>query len=136
MRAWMVTTGDDGPQATLLDSMTDADLGTEGVLVDVEYSSINYKDGLALAGRPGVIRQHPLIPGIDLVGTVATPLPEPVEGRAWAPGDRVLVNGCGLGESHNGGLAERARVNADWLVRVPEALSTKQAAAIGTAGFT
>src|SRR5690606_30530512 len=123
MRAWMVTTGDDGPQATLLDSMTDADLGDEGVLVDVEYSSINYKDGLALAGRPGVIRQHPLIPGIDLVGTVA-------------PGDRVLVNGCGIGETHNGGLAERARVSADWLVRVPDSLSTKQAAAIGTAGFT
>lgn len=130
MRAWMVTKSDDKPQATLLDTMTDADLGTEGVLVDVEYSSINYKDGLALAGRPGVIRQHPLIPGIDLVGTVAAG-----DGR-WAPGDRVLVNGCGLGESHNGGLAERARVNADWLVRVPEALSTKQAAAIGTAGFT
>src|SRR5690606_39326536 len=103
MRAWMVTTGDDGPQATLLDSMTDADLGDEGVLVDVEYSSVNFKDGLALAGRPGVIRQHPLIPGIDLVGTVAS-------------GDRVLVNGWGIGETHNGGLAERARVSADWLV--------------------
>lgn len=123
MRAWMVTKGDDGPQATLLDSVTDADLGDEGVLVDVEYSSINYKDGLALAGRPGVIRQHPLIPGIDLVGTVAS-------------GDRVLVNGCGIGETHNGGLAERARVSADWLVRVPDSLSTKQVAAIGTAGFT
>src|SRR5690606_21629929 len=131
MRAWMVTTGDDGPQATLLDSMTDADLGTEGVLVDVQYSSINYKDGLALAGRPGVIRQHPLIPGIDLVGTVASAVP-----GLFQVGDRVLINGCGIGESHNGGLAERARVNADWLVRVPEALSTKQAAAIGTAGFT
>src|SRR5690606_672580 len=141
MRAWMVTTGDDGPQATLLDSMTDADLGDEGVLVDVEYSSINYKDGLALAGRPGVIRQHPLIPGIDLVGTVAdplpgSPLPELVEGRTWAAGDRVLVNGWGIGETHNGGLAEYARVSADWLVRVPDELSSKQAAAIGTAGFT
>src|SRR5690606_33940262 len=122
MRAWMVIKGDDGPQATLLDSVTDADLGDGGVLVDVEYSSINYKDGLALAGRPGVIRQHPLIPGIDLVGTVAQS-----DAPRWAAGDRVLVNGCGLGESHNGGLAERARVNDDWLVRVPEALSTKQA---------
>src|SRR5688572_6202852 len=136
MRAWMITRDDNGVDASLVDTVTDADLGDGEVLVDVEYSSINYKDGLALAGRPGVIRQHPLIPGIDLVGTVAAPPPEPVEGDVWAPGDRVLVNGCGLGESHNGGLAERARVNADWLVRVPEALSTKQAAAIGTAGFT
>lgn len=130
MRAWMVTQGDDGPRADLLDSVTDADLGDEGVLVDVEYSSINFKDGLALAGRPGVIRRHPLIPGIDLVGTVAQST-----GR-YAAGDRVLVNGCGIGETHNGGLAERARVGADWLVRVPDSLSTKQAAAIGTAGFT
>src|SRR5690554_4325084 len=150
MRAWMVTKGDGGPEATLLDSVTDADLDEDGVLVDVEYSSINYKDGLALAGRPGVIRQHPLIPGIDLVGTVASAagpslpdaspagpsLPELVEGKTWHPGDRVLVNGWGIGETHHGGLAERARVSSDWLVRVPDALSTKQAAAIGTAGFT
>src|SRR5690554_7266117 len=71
MRAWMVTKGDGGPEATLLDSVTDADLGEDGVLVDVEYSSIKYKDGMALAGRPRVIRKPPLIPGIDLVGTVA-----------------------------------------------------------------
>ena len=123
MRAWMITRDDNGVDASLVDTVTDADLGDGEVLVDVEYSSINYKDGLALAGRPGVIRQHPLIPGIDLVGTLAS-------------GDRVLVNGCGIGETHNGGLAERARVSADCLVPVPEPLSTKQAAAIGTAGFT
>src|SRR5690554_4492623 len=136
MRAWMVTKGDDGVDARLLDNLTDADLaGSEtpggSVLVDVEYSSINFKDGLALAGRPGVIRRHPLIPGIDLVGTVA----ESSDDR-WRAGDRVLVNGWGIGESHNGGLAERARVSGDWLVRLPEALSPQQAAAIGTAGFT
>src|SRR5690554_3810423 len=130
MRAWMVTKGDGGPEATLLDSVTDADLGEDGVLVDVEYSSINYKDGMALAGRPGVIRKPPLIPGIDLVGTVAS------SPNTYASGNRVLVNGWGIGETHNGGLAERARVNAEWLVRVPDALSAKQAAAIGTAGFT
>lgn len=131
MRTWMVTKGEDGPRADLLDSVTDADLGDEGVLVDVEYSSLNYKDGLALSGRPGVIRKHPLIPGIDLVGTVAEST-----APGYARGDRVLVNGCGIGETHHGGLAERARVNAEWLVRVPDALSTQQAAAIGTAGFT
>src|SRR5690554_6199353 len=114
MRAWMVSKDDDGPEANLLDSVTDADLadGPEvpgsGVLVDVEYSSINYKDGLGLVGRPGVIRQHPLIPGIDLVGTVA----ESDDDR-WRPGDSIIVNGWGIGEMHHGGLAERARVSND-----------------------
>src|SRR5690554_944914 len=137
MRAWMVTKSDDGVDAALLESVTDADLGlatelADGeVQIDVEYSSINYKDGLALTGRPGVIRKHPLVPGIDLVGTVA----ESQDGR-WQVGDRVLVNGWGIGENHHGGLAERARVSGDWLVRVPEPLTPKRAAAIGTAGFT
>ncbi|MHA6669777.1 acrylyl-CoA reductase (NADPH) [Homoserinimonas sp. A447] len=136
MRAWMVTKGGDGVDSQLV-NVTDADLAdrTESadgdVLVDVEYSSINYKDGLALAGRPGVIREHPLIPGIDLVGTVA----ESSDDR-WRAGDQVLLNGWGIGETHNGGLAERARVSGDWLVRLPERLSARQAAAIGTAGFT
>jgi acrylyl-CoA reductase (NADPH) len=131
MRAWMVTRVDDSVSARLVDSLTDADLGDGEVLVDVEYSSINYKDGLALAGRPGVVRQYPLIPGIDLVGMVA----ESVDDR-WQPGDRVVLNGWGIGETHNGGLAERARVSGDWLVRLPDGLSPRRAAAIGTAGFT
>jgi acrylyl-CoA reductase (NADPH) len=137
MRAWMVTKGEDGVDARLVDNLTDADLadGVElaggDVLVDVEYSSINFKDGLALAGRPGVIRQHPLIPGIDLVGTVS----ESSDDR-WRAGDRVLLNGWGIGETHNGGLAERARVSGDWLVRLPDGLTAQRAAAIGTAGFT
>ena len=131
MRAWMVAKADDGVTADLVDSLTDADLGDGDVLVDVEYSSINYKDGLALAGRPGVIRTYPLIPGIDLVGSVAESADE-----RWKPGDRVVLNGWGIGETHHGGLADRARVNGDWLVRLPEGLSPVQAAAIGTAGFT
>ena len=137
MRAWMVTKADEGVNARLVDNLTDADLVGGGeaaggrVLVDVEFSSVNFKDGLALAGRPGVIRRHPLIPGIDLVGTVAESSDE-----RWRAGDRVLVNGWGIGESHHGGLAERARVSGDWLVRVPQQLSPQQAAAIGTAGFT
>lgn len=101
------------------------------VVVDVEYSSINYKDALALAGRPGVIREYPLIPGIDLVGTVARS-----EHPDFSPGDRVLANGYGLGETHHGGLAETARVPGDWLIRVPDAVSNRRAAAIGTAGLT
>lgn len=136
MRAWMVAKADEGVIARLVDNLTDTDLADDGetaggVLVDVEFSSINFKDGLALAGRPGVIRRHPLIPGIDLVGTVAESSDE-----RWRAGDRVLVNGWGIGESHHGGLAERARVSGDWLVRLPQRLSPQQAAAIGTAGFT
>jgi acrylyl-CoA reductase (NADPH) len=101
------------------------------VTIDVEFSDLNYKDGLAIAGRPGVARVSPLIPGIDLVGTVSAS-----EDPRWHPGDRVVLNGDGLGERHHGGLAERARVRGDALVRVPDTLTGEQAAAIGTAGFT
>jgi len=101
------------------------------VTITVQYSSLNYKDGLALAGRPGVVRVWPLIAGIDLVGTV-----ESSADPRWVPGDRVILNGSGLGESHHGGLAERARVSGDSLVRLPAGISPRRAAAIGTAGFT
>jgi acrylyl-CoA reductase (NADPH) len=90
--------------------------------IEVTHSSVNYKDALAVTGRPGVIRTDALIAGIDLVGTHR--------------GDRVLVNGRGLGETHDGGLAEVARVPGEWLVPVPERFSNAQAAAIGTAGYT
>ena len=96
----------------------------DGVLVDVTYSSVNYKDALAITGRPGVIRAETLIAGIDLVGT-------PRGTR-----ERVLVNGCGLGETHDGGLAEVALVPEEWLVPVPSRMTDAQAAAIGTAGYT
>ena len=98
--------------------------GGDGVLVDVTHSSLNYKDALAVTGRPGVIRADKLIAGIDLVGTRRD------------TGERVLVNGCGLGETHDGGLATVARVPEEWLVPVPTRFSDAQAAAIGTAGYT
>ncbi|MEN0085203.1 MAG: MDR family oxidoreductase [Leifsonia sp.] len=101
------------------------------VTVAAEFSDLNFKDGLAIAGRPGVARTSPLIPGIDLVGTV-----QHSDDPRWRPGDRVVLNGSGIGESHHGGLAERARVDGDALVRVPDQLTSEQAAAIGTAGFT
>jgi len=101
------------------------------VLVDVEYSGVNYKDGLAMAGRPGVIRAHPLVPGIDLAGTVRTS-----EHSGFTPGDRVVLTGSGLGERVDGGLTEVAAVHAEHLLRLPETISTWEAAAIGTAGFT
>ena len=90
-----------------------------------------YKDALALAGRPGVIRDYPLIPGIDLVGTVAAS-----DSPRWTPGDRVILNGWGIGETHHGGLAERARVKGEWLVAAARRDGCAAAAAIGTAGFT
>lgn len=118
-------------QFATLRLVDDAFLMPGEVTVDVDYSSINYKDGLAIMGRPGVARVWPLIAGIDLVGTVATSSDE-----RWAPGDPVILNGAGLGESRHGGLAERARVSGDALVRRPARMSASQAAAVGTAGFT
>jgi acrylyl-CoA reductase (NADPH) len=133
-RALRVKKNGDTPSAPIeveMAELTDADLMPGDVTIDVEYSSINFKDGLALAGKPGVIKQYPLIPGIDLVGTVAES-----ESSDYRPGDRVILNGWGIGETHHGGLAERARVKSDWLVPLPNGLSAKEAAAIGTAGFT
>jgi acrylyl-CoA reductase (NADPH) len=101
------------------------------VTIGVEYSGINYKDGLAIAGKPGIVGTSPLIPGIDLVGTV-----EHSDDPRFTAGDRVVLNGDGIGETHHGGLAERARVRGDSLVLVPDAITSKRAAAIGTAGFT
>jgi acrylyl-CoA reductase (NADPH) len=130
-RALRVSKETDAPAGAELVTLTDDDLMPGDVTVDVEYSSINFKDGLALAGKPGVIRQYPLIPGIDLVGTVAAS-----DSDDWHVGDKVILNGWGVGETHHGGLAERARVTGGWLVPLPDGLSPKQAAAIGTAGFT
>lgn len=111
--------------------VTDEFLMPGPVTIAVEFSDLNYKDGLAIGGRPGVARTSPLIPGIDVVGTI-----EVSEDPRWHPGDRVVLNGAGLGESHHGGLADRARVNGDALVRIPDSITSEQAAAIGTAGFT
>jgi acrylyl-CoA reductase (NADPH) len=130
-RALKATRSDDRAVTVDLVELTDDDLAPGDVTIDVEYSSLNFKDALALAGKPGVIRSYPLIPGIDLVGTVASS-----ENPRWKPGDAVLLNGWGIGEEHDGGLAERARVNGDWLVALPAGLDPERAAAIGTAGFT
>jgi len=125
---WRVAVAADAPRYTArVDLVTDWEddaLGSEGTLVDVDYSSINFKDGLALTGKPGVIRSGNLIPGIDLVGRVST---------SSTP---VIVTGWGIGENTNGGLAERARVKPEWITPLPAGLSPKQAAAIGTAGLT
>jgi acrylyl-CoA reductase (NADPH) len=117
--------------AAQLREVSDDILMPGAVTIAVEYSGINYKDGIALAGKPGVVGVPRLIPGIDLVGTV-----EASEDPRWKAGDRVVLNGDGIGEKHHGGLAERARVRGDALVRIPDAIGAARAAAIGTAGFT
>jgi len=101
------------------------------VSIDVDYSTVNYKDGLAMAGRPGVIQTWPLIPGIDLAGTVTAS-----DHAGFAPGERVVLNGWGLSQTHHGGYAQKAKVSGDWLIKLPANISTHDAMAIGTAGYT
>jgi acrylyl-CoA reductase (NADPH) len=121
----------EGGQRVHLTDLDDNDLMDGDVTVRVEWSTLNYKDGLALTGKAPVVRRWPMIPGIDLAGTVeASSHPE------WKAGDRVVLNGFGLGETHLGGYAQRARVKGEWLVPLPAGMSTREAMAIGTAGFT
>lgn len=111
--------------------MTEQDLMPGDVTVAVDYSTVNYKDALAISGRSNVIRQFPLIAGIDFAGTV-----EQSSYPGISAGDRVVANGWGLSQTHHGGFAQKARVTGDWLVKIPDAFSTRDAMAIGTAGYT
>ena len=123
-------TGDDF--SAELRSLTDADLPDGEVTVAVEYSTVNYKDGMVVKGNIGrLVRDFPHVPGIDFAGTV-----EHSDSDAFKPGDKVVLTGWRVGEIHWGGLAQKARVKADWLVPLPEGMSTQQAMAVGTAGFT
>jgi acrylyl-CoA reductase (NADPH) len=124
-------TRDAGVQKAELAPFREADLMEGDVTVAVEFSTINYKDGLAITGKSPVVKTFPLIAGIDFAGTVET------SSRAdFQPGDKVVLNGWGVGESHHGGLAQKARVRGEWLVQLPSPLTTLQAMAIGTAGYT
>ena len=114
-----------------LESLDDSRLPDRAVTVRVDYSTLNFKDALALTGRGAVVRQWPLVPGIDLAGVV-----ESSRDPRWQPGQRVVATGWGLGESHWGGLAQKAAVDADWLLELPASMTTRDAMAIGTAGFT
>jgi acrylyl-CoA reductase (NADPH) len=120
----------DGQETRFVD-LTEADLMAGDVTVAVDYSTVNYKDGLALTGRAPVVRVWPLTPGIDFAGVVETSAHP-----GFKPGERVVLNGWGVGESHHGGFAQKARVSGDWLVGTPDALSNARAMAIGTAGYT
>lgn len=130
MRAVLLKKTDDEFSVDIADIDED-DLPEGDTLVAVEYSTINYKDGLAITDTSPIVRSWPMVPGVDFSGTVLMSDSEDLK-----TGDRVVLNGWDVGEKHWGGLAERARVQAEWLTRIPEEFSTYQAAAIGTAGYT
>jgi acrylyl-CoA reductase (NADPH) len=121
----------DGTQSVGIRELEDAQLPDVPVTVRIEYSTLNYKDGLAITGKSPVVRKFPMVPGIDMAGVV-----ESSSSDSWRPGDRVLLNGWGVGEGHWGGLSQKARAKAEWLQRVPERFTSHQAMAIGTAGYT
>jgi acrylyl-CoA reductase (NADPH) len=116
---------------TALAQFDEAELMEGDVTVRVEWSTLNYKDGLAVTGKAPVVRRFPMIAGVDFAGTV-----EVSSHPQWKAGDKVICNGWGLGETHLGAYAEKARVKGDWLVRLPEGMSTREAMAVGTAGYT
>src|SRR6202453_4411981 len=129
-RAIVVDKAESG-QTVWLTDFDEKDLMDGDVTVAVEWSTVNYKDGLAVTGKAPVVRRFPMIAGVDFAGTV-----ESSSHPGWKPGDKVILNGWGLGETHLGALAQKARVKGDWLVRLPDKISARDAMAIGTAGYT
>jgi acrylyl-CoA reductase (NADPH) len=126
----LITKDEAGYQAQV-QQIDDAVLPEGDVTIQVAWSTLNYKDGLAITGKSPVVRRFPMVPGIDFAGTVLES-----SNAAWKVGDNVVLNGWGVGETHCGGLAEKARVKGEWLVPLPAAFSARQAMAIGTAGYT
>ena len=130
-KALLLTKTESGAPHCAVTELDDAQLPAGEVLVQVSHSTLNYKDGLAITGQAPVVRTWPMVPGIDFAGTVL----ESSDAR-YRVGDAVLLNGWGVGEAHWGGLAQKARVKADWLVPLPAGMAPSQAMAIGTAGYT
>lgn len=129
-KAIVIEKADKG-QSVSLTEFDEANLMDGDVTVAVQWSTLNYKDGLAITGRSPVVRRFPMIPGIDFAGVV-----ESSSNPEWHKGDRVILNGWGVGETHLGAYAEKARVKGQWLVRLPDGLSPRDAMAVGTAGYT
>jgi acrylyl-CoA reductase (NADPH) len=127
----MLIERDPPPYRASIKSLDEGQLPAGDVTVRIDYSTVNYKDALAITGKAPVVRQFPMVPGIDFAGAV-----ERSSSPAFKTGDPVVLNGWGVGETHWGGLAQKARVNADWLIPLPSAFSARQAMAIGTAGYT
>jgi acrylyl-CoA reductase (NADPH) len=130
LRAIVIDKTETGQSVRLTD-FDENNLMDGDVTVGIEWSTVNYKDGLAVTGKAPVVRRFPMIAGVDFAGTV-----ESSSHPGWRPGDKVILDGWGLGETHLGAYAEKARVKGDWLVRLPASMSTRQAMAIGTAGYT
>lgn len=130
-KALLVSRDENKKQSVDIVEMTEADLMAGDVTIKVEHTTVNYKDGLALTGKAPVIRRWPMIPGIDLAGTVLSS-----DSAEWNVGDKVILNGWGVGEAHYGSYAGRARVKGEWLIPLPRGLSGHDAMAIGTAGYT
>lgn len=128
--AVLIDKNDDG-QTVKVAEIDESQLPEGNVTIDVEYSTLNYKDGLAITGSSPVVRKFPMVPGIDLAGVVTES-----SHADYKAGDRVVLNGWGVGEGHWGGLAQKARLNGDWLVALPDVFNSRQAMAIGTAGYT
>ncbi|MEM6385756.1 MAG: acryloyl-CoA reductase [Pseudomonadota bacterium] len=131
MRALIVEKDEEGKTAADVQEIDVSRLPEGDVTVAVEYSTVNYKDGLCIGPGGGLVRNYPHVPGIDFAGTV-----ESSDDDRYSPGDKVVLTGWRVGEVHWGGYAEKARVKADWLVPLPDAMTTRQAMAVGTAGFT
>jgi acrylyl-CoA reductase (NADPH) len=129
-KAILIEKADSGQKVGLVD-FDESHLMDGDVTVRIEWSTVNYKDGLALTGKAPVVRRWPMIPGIDFAGTV-----ERSNNKEFKPGDAVVLNGFGLGETHLGGYAEKARVKGEWLVPLPKGMQAKEAMEIGTAGYT
>ncbi len=127
----VVINKDENNYSATLTTIENSDLPNENVSIDVLYSTLNYKDGLAITGKGPVVRSFPMVPGIDLVGSVTESTSD-----EFNSGDNVILNGFGVGEKHWGGLAQKAALNSDWLIPLPAAISPKQAMQIGTAGYT
>ena len=129
--ALVVRKNAEGTTSAEVEQVTEADLPEGEVIVAVEHSTVNYKDGLCLGSGGGLVRNYPHVPGVDFAGVV-----ENSNDERFRPGDRVVLTGWRVGENRWGGYAQKARVKADWLVRLPDGLSTRQAMIVGTAGFT
>ncbi len=129
-KAIVISKADDKQQCAIRD-VNDAELPAGDVTIKVEYSTVNYKDGLAISGMGPVVRKFPMVPGIDGAGVVTAS-----SHAQFKPGDKVILNGWGVGESHWGCLAQQARLRGDWLIALPAQFTTRQAMAIGTAGYT
>ncbi len=129
--ALMVEKNDEGKTSAAVTQITEDQLSEGDVTVAVEYSTVNYKDGLCIGPGGGLVRNYPHVPGIDFSGTV-----EASDDPRYSPGDRVVLTGWRVGEAHWGGYSQKARVKADWLVPLPDGLTARQAMAVGTAGFT